>query len=200
MTITLASNNNHKISEINSILSDIQDISVISMAETGFTGEIIEDGDSFTANALIKARTLYSFTSRPVISDDSGLCVDYLNGEPGIYSARYKGLSTDEDRYMYILNSLDGIAYNQRSARFVCVIAFIDSEGAEFLFEGTCNGHIAESPSGDNGFGYDPVFVPEGYTASMAELSSEEKNSISHRGLALRKFRSFMTESYTSVE
>ena len=189
MKIVLASNNQKKIKEIKSILTRIGcEYDVLSLDAIDFHDEIIEDGTSFEENALIKARTV-SALGYIGIADDSGLCVDALNGEPGIYSARYAGEPCDDlKNNEKILSELNGIEDPARSASFVSVIACSMPNGKHFTVRGECKGKMLKTPQGECGFGYDPLFMPEGFDKTFAELSFDEKNSISHRGRALEAF------------
>lgn len=153
-----------------------------------FTGipEIEENGSTFSSNATIKAETISEKFHMPVVADDSGLEVDALAGSPGIYSARYAGpAKSDENNLKKVLQELRGIPFEKRTARFVCAVAVARPGKETFVKIGYCEGHIAEEPEGENGFGYDPVFIPEGSKRTMAELTAEEKNSISHRHHAI---------------
>jgi len=189
MKIVLASNNQKKIKEIKSILTRIGcEYEVLSLDAIDFHNEIVEDGSTFEENALIKARTVSSL-GYIGIADDSGLCVDALNGEPGIYSARYAGEPCDDQKNNEkILHALKGIEDPQRSAAFVSVIACTLPNGKHFTVRGECKGKMLKASQGDSGFGYDPLFMPEGFDKTFAELSFDEKNSISHRGRALEAF------------
>ncbi len=146
-----------------------------------------ETGDTFAENALLKAGAAARATGLPAIADDSGLEVDALGGEPGVTSARYAGEgASDADRYCKVLALLADVPDERRTARFRCAAVFVSPEGAELLAEETCEGRIAREPAGAGGFGYDPIFVPEGHGVSMAQLTPEQKHAISHRGRALR--------------
>jgi len=193
MKLILASNNKKKIAELKSILSTLG-IDVISQSEAGCDFEVEETGTTFAENAFLKAEAVYKATGIPAIADDSGLCVDCLNGEPGIYSARYTGNhnDSDEDRINFLLNKMKDS--EDRTARFKCSICCILEENVKIAVEGTCEGVILKSPVGSGGFGYDPVFKPNAFDCSMAELTSEQKNSISHRGNALREFTTKLEE------
>ena len=181
----LASNNKGKIKEIKEILKP-WGYDVISMSEAGIDAEIEESGSSFKENAYIKAKYIYDKTGCCSIADDSGLEVAYLKGAPGVHSHRYAGENaTDEDRCRKLLGELEGVPENERKARFCCVICYFDETGTVRYAKGECNGHIGFEPVGDNGFGYDPVFMVG--DKSMAQLTAEEKNSISHRGNALKE-------------
>ncbi len=187
--IILASNNAAKIKEMRQILADM-DIELISMAEAGVNEEIEENGTTFEENALIKARTVMKKTGILAIADDSGLEVDYLNKEPGIYSSRYLGHETSYDvKNKAIIDRLAGVEGSARSARFVCVIAAVFPDGRELVTRGTMEGKIAKEPEGVNGFGYDPIMYLPDLGKTSAQLLPEEKNSLSHRGKALDKMR-----------
>ena len=187
--IVFATGNENKMKEIREILGDLN-TEIISLKQAGIDVEIIEDGKSFVEIALIKARAIWKETKGIVLADDSGLEVDYLNGEPGIYSARYLGEDTSYDiKNKAIIDRLEGVPDEKRTARFVCVIAAVFPDGTELTTRGTIEGIIGYEQKGDNGFGYDPiVYVPE-LKKTTAELSMEEKNEISHRGNALRKMK-----------
>ena len=180
MKVILALNNKHKLEEIKKILTPLG-YEVVSQAEAGVDIDVEETGTTFEENAALKAQAVYD------ISDDSGLEVDYLNGAPGIYSHRYAGENaTDADRCAKLLSELNGVETEKRTARFVCVLCFIDDKGEKLVIRGTVEGIIGTEPKGENGFGYDPVFMYG--DRSFAELSAEEKNSVSHRADALKKF------------
>lgn len=187
MKMVLASQNRHKAQEMQAILGD--KITLVTMDEAGFGDlEIIEDGDTFEANAIKKAVTVMQATGLPSISDDSGLCVDALDGAPGIYTARFAGEdATDDQNIAKLLFELDGVDLSQRTARFVCVIAVAVPGKDPVTFRGECEGKILTEKRGMGGFGYDPVFYIEEYGKAMAELPAEVKNSISHRSRALAK-------------
>ena len=183
--IVFATANEGKVKEIKEILGDFP-IEVVSMKEMGITADIEENGATFEENSLIKARALVKLTGLPALADDSGLEVDYLNGEPGIYSARYLGRDTDYDyKNNYIIDKLSGAKGEERSARFVCVISLVLPDGREFVERGVVEGLIGYEQKGENGFGYDPIFYLPEYGKTSAELPPEEKNRISHRGKAL---------------
>jgi non-canonical purine NTP pyrophosphatase, rdgB/HAM1 family len=183
--IVFATTNEGKVKEIKEILGDFP-IEVVSMKEMGITADIEENGATFEENSLIKARALVKLTGLPALADDSGLEVDYLNGEPGIYSARYLGRDTDYDyKNNYIIDKLSGAKGEERSARFVCVISLVLPDGREFVERGVVEGLIGYEQKGENGFGYDPIFYLPEYGKTSAELPPEEKNRISHRGKAL---------------
>lgn len=183
--IIFATKNKHKVVEINAILAHT-DYKVITMEEAGINIDVVEDGDTFEANALIKAKAIAELTDKVVLADDSGLEVDCLNKEPGIYSARYAGEKTSYAiKNQLILDRVKEAPGEDRSARFVCVIAAAFPDGSDACKRGTIEGVIADEPKGDNGFGYDPIFYVPEYKMTSAELSEEMKNKISHRGKAL---------------
>ena len=187
MKLILASNNANKLKEFRSLVADL-DIELLSQKEAGCDFEVEETGTTFEENAYLKASAVTEATGIAAVADDSGLCVDALGGEPGIYSARY-GLghaASDEERYRYLLQKMEGVA--DRSAHFVCCICCTFPDGSVIRSRGECEGEILLAPKGQNGFGYDPVFHPLCLDKSMAELNPEEKNAISHRGKALRAF------------
>ena len=190
-SIIIASNNKHKVEEIKSKFSRLN-INILSQSEAGYSLEVEETGSTFSENAVLKARALYEVSKKPVMADDSGLEVDFLDGKPGVYSARFCGPnSTDEDKYNKILELMKDVKEeNKRTARFVCIICYIDEDGMEHIFEGVCEGIIAFEPKGDNDFGYDPIFMVGDKT--FAQMSEEEKNKISHRGLAINKMLEYM--------
>ena len=184
MTILAATSNAHKLCELRNILGE-HGITVIGAKDVGGIPDVIEDGDSFEANAAKKAIEVAEATGRTVFADDSGISVDALNGAPGIYSARYAGEgASDSDNLELLLRNMAGEA--NRAARFVCVIALASPAGLIGTARGELPGQLLESPRGDSGFGYDPIFVPAGETRSAAELSAAEKDAISHRARALR--------------
>ncbi len=192
MKVILASNNQHKLAEIKKILEPLG-YELVSQSEAGINIEVEETGTTFEENASLKAEAIYKEAKLPVISDDSGLEVDHLNGAPGVYSHRFAGPdATDEDRCIKLLSELDGVPDEKRTARFVCVICYIDKDGRKSLVRGTCEGKIGTEARGSNGFGYDPVFMYNG--TSFAEIPSEEKNKVSHRADALRKFSELLTK------
>ena len=149
--------------------------------------EVAETGRSFTQNALLKARAVAAFTGLPAVADDSGLCVDALNGMPGVLSARWSGShGDDEANLQLLLAQLADVPAGERGARFVCVAALVLPSGPEHLAEGEVLGQLTRAPRGSNGFGYDPIFVPDGFELTTAQMSADEKDKISHRGKALR--------------
>lgn len=186
MRIIFATGNQDKMIEIKEILSNVK-AEILSMKEAGIMLDIVENGTTFEENALIKARAVAKVTDGVVLADDSGLEIDYLNKEPGIYSARYLGEDTPyEKKNKALLERLEGVPKEERTARFVCAIAAVFPDGSEVVKRGTIEGYIGEKHSGKNGFGYDPIFYVEEYQCSTAELTMEQKNALSHRGNALR--------------
>ncbi len=185
--MVLATGNKGKLAEFQRLLEGL-DIQVHSMKEYPEIGEIVEDGDSFAANALIKARAVCKATGKPAMADDSGLMVDALDGAPGIFSARFAGEQrSDADNNEKVLQLLEDVADANRTARFFCAIAIVLPNGDEYTVEGTCEGVILRALQGEGGFGYDPLFYVPDMGKTFAELSMEEKNRISHRGHANRK-------------
>ena len=166
----------------------------MSQGEAGINIEVEETGDTFEENAFLKARALKKYTdSAIIIADDSGLMVDYLNGEPGVYSARYAGENTTPEQGMEkLLKNLDGVPFEGRTAHFKTVVALIMPDGSEYSFDGTCDGYITNIKKGDNGFGYDPIFYYPPFSKTFAELTEDEKNSVSHRGAALKKLDEYI--------
>jgi XTP/dITP diphosphohydrolase len=188
MDIVVATSNNHKLQELRKILPESFKIS--GMREVGCSDEIPETGATFRENALQKARYLFEKYHVTCLADDSGLEVKALNGRPGVLSARYAGPDSDSTgNIARLLSEMKGVI--DRSARFVTVLALI-LNGKEYLFEGVINGKITETPSGNGGFGYDPVFIPDGYTMTFSEMTSEQKNSISHRAIAASRLNDFL--------
>lgn len=185
--IILATNNKSKVKEISEMMLG-SDITFVSLADAGINVEVEETGTTFEENALLKAREICKLSGKPTISDDSGLEIDALDGAPGIYSSRFMGEDTSYDiKNNALIEKLENVADPDRTARFRCCMALVFPDGREFVTEGAMEGIIAREPKGINGFGYDPIlFIPE-YNRTSAELSSEEKNNISHRGEALRK-------------
>ncbi|WP_373216546.1 XTP/dITP diphosphatase [Ruminococcus sp. 5_1_39BFAA] len=187
--IIFATGNAGKMKEIREILSDL-DAEVLSMKEAGVQADIVEDGKTFEENAVIKATTICKLTGEIVLADDSGLEIDYLNKEPGVYSARYMGEDTDYHiKNGNLIERLNGVPDEQRTARFVCAIAAAFPDGTVKTVRGTMEGRIGYEEKGENGFGYDPIFFLPEYGCTSAELSMEEKNKISHRGKALQAIK-----------
>ncbi len=190
--IIFATGNEGKMREIRAILEDLK-LPVLSMKEAGVNPEIVEDGKTFGENAEIKARAVWNLTGDIVLADDSGLVVDYIEGEPGIYSARYLGEDTSYAvKNQVIIDRLSQAKGSERSARFVCNIAAVLPDGRVLHAEETMEGEIAYAPAGSGGFGYDPIlYLPE-FAKTSAELTMDEKNQISHRGKALRAVKELL--------
>lgn len=187
--VIFATGNTGKMKEIREILSDL-DAEVLSMKEAGIQVDIVEDGKTFEENAVIKAATICKLTGEIVLADDSGLEIDYLNKEPGVYSARYMGEDTDYHiKNANLIERMNGVPDEQRTARFVCAIAAAFPDGTVKTVRGTMEGRIGYEEKGENGFGYDPIFFLPEYGCTSAELSMEEKNKISHRGKALQAIK-----------
>lgn len=192
--IVFATSNVGKMREIREILKDLG-MEILSMKDAGVDVDIVEDGDSFEANAMIKAKAVWEKTGGIVLADDSGLEVDYLNGEPGIYSARYMGENTSyEIKNWNLIHRLNGVEEEKRTARFVCVIAAVLPDGRTLTARGVMEGLIAHEPAGDGGFGYDPILMLPEYGKTSAEITMEEKNKISHRGKALEAMKERLRE------
>ena len=197
MRIILASNNQNKLREMSEILLPFG-CEVISQSQAGVDIDVEETGSTFEENAALKAEAFYRLTSQPVISDDSGLEVDALGGEPGVYSARYGGEEAKGRRKELLLSRLEGVSEEKRTARFVCVIHYIDGEGQSHSFRGECEGRISFEKRGEMGFGYDPVFIPESHYSdglTFAQIPAEEKNELSHRGKALKMLAEYIKEN-----
>lgn len=193
--LIFASNNAGKIREVKEIMQDYGK-EVLSMAEAGICVDVEENGTTFEENALIKCRAIHEMTKAMVLADDSGLEIDYLNKEPGVYSARYLGHDTPYDiKNGIILDRLKDARGPERSTRYVCAMAAILPDGREYTALGTIEGLIASRPAGNGGFGYDPIFLVPEYGKTMAELTPEEKNAISHRGRALRALREILDQA-----
>lgn len=190
MELIFASHNENKVREIAELIGNKYFVN--SLSTIGFNTEIEENGSTFTENALIKARTIYQATNKNCFADDTGLLVEALNNEPGVYSARYAGLQKNADNNMDLL--LKKMApFENKTANFTTVIALI-LNGKEFLFEGVLFGKIIPLKIGTNGFGYDPVFIPNGYDITLAQMDLKEKNKISHRAIAFQKMVNFLNE------
>jgi len=190
--LLLATNNLGKARELAALLGGVPYI-VTTPQEEGITLDVDETGATFEENAALKARAFAAASGLLALADDSGLEVDALGGEPGLLSARYAGpQASDEERVRYLLGKLDGIEWAERGARFRSIIALVQPQGAVRFFEGSCEGVIAFEPQGAGGFGYDPIFHVRAMNKSMAELSLEEKNGISHRGGAARKAAEYL--------
>ncbi len=194
-TIVAASRNQHKISEIEAITRKFG-MNIISRDDAGIPDfEIEEDGETFEENSFKKANEIMKMCGKTTIADDSGLMVEYLGGAPGVYSARFAGEDgNDAKNNDKLLNLLEGVPYKERKAKFVSVITMVFPDGTSLSARGECEGHIIEAPEGDNGFGYDPLFVPDGYQRTFAQLLPEEKNQISHRAKALAELEKRLKE------
>ena len=187
--IIFATGNENKMKEIREVLQDT-DYEILSMKEAGVEVDVEETGTTFEENAMLKAEGIAKLCDAVVLADDSGLEIDYLNKEPGIYSARYLGHDTSYDyKNKVILEKLEGVPQKQRSARFVCAIAAVFPDGRKVVKKATIEGQIGTKIAGENGFGYDPIFYVPEYGCTTAELSPEQKNAISHRGKALRMIK-----------
>ena len=185
--VVIASRNDHKIEEMRRILEQGGlDIELVGTGEFPDLPDVKETCATFAANALLKARAVSEFTGLPAVGDDSGLCVDALNGMPGILSARWSGThGNDQANLELLLAQISQVPIDRRGASFVCAAAYVHPDGTEFVVEGQMPGALIDTPRGENGFGYDPVFVPHGHQVTSAEMTSELKDSISHRGKAL---------------
>ena len=187
--IIFATGNAGKMKEIREILQDMN-MEILSMKEAGIEADIIEDGKTFEENAMIKAKEIAKYTDEIVLADDSGLEIDYLNKEPGIYSARYMGEDTSYDiKNQALIDRLEGVPDEKRTARFVCAIAAALPDGSTEVVRGTMEGRIGYEITGENGFGYDPIFYLPQYGCTTAQLEPDVKNELSHRGKALRAIK-----------
>lgn len=191
MQIVLATHNAHKVEEVGAILASM----VPGVEVLGYDGpEPVEDGTSFLENALIKARAAFAHTGKPSIADDSGIAVEALGGAPGIFSARWAGGRDSIANRQLLLSQLADVKQEHRAAAFICTIAMVSDQG-EQSFTGIWQGRLATEERGENGFGYDPVFIPEGFEISAAELEPELKNLLSHRAMALEQLASVLATS-----
>lgn len=190
--LVLATRNRGKIAEIKRLLEDLP-LQILTWEDFPDWPPVEEEGETFEENAWHKAESLARWAGLPALADDSGLEVEALKGAPGVFSAHYAGKHGDDaGNVARLLQELEGVPGDRRKARFVCVLALAGPRGERLLVRETCDGSIAEEPRGEGGFGYDPVFVPDGEVRTMAELSLEEKNAVSHRGKALRRLRSLL--------
>lgn len=194
MDIVIATNNKNKVYEFKSLFGN-DAIEFKTLQEIGYTKDIVEDGMTFEENAIIKARTVSMDLGCIAISDDSGLEVDALGGEPGIYSARYAGTHNDLDNNRLLIKNLQGI--ENRKARYVCAICIYYPDGKYLVTRGTVEGEIHDEPKGENGFGYDPYFYIKEFNQTFAEVPLEKKNTISHRANAIRKMKELINEDFT---
>lgn len=198
MKAVLASHNKKKIAELREILSEIG-VEVVSQEELGLNLEPEENGTTFEENSAIKAKAIMQEAGIAAIADDSGLVVDALNGEPGVYSARYGGPDLDDTgRWKLLLKNMEG--KTNRACRFVCVVTCAFPDGSILSTRGECEGVVADGPSGEGGFGYDPIFYLPEWGKSMAELTAQEKNGISHRGQALKKFKTELEKKLNGTD
>lgn len=196
MQLLFATHNQNKLKEVKSLVPG--NIHVLSLDDISYKNDIEETESTIEGNALLKARTIYEHTGIPCFADDSGLLVDALDGSPGVYSARYAGdQKSDADNMQKLLHNLKNVT--NRAARFKTVMALV-MDGEEHLFEGLIQGNITLEKMGNHGFGYDPVFIPDGYNQTFAQMSSETKNSMSHRGIALKKLIDFLNTSSKKKE
>jgi len=186
--LVLATTNRGKLAELARILADDHDdVALQSLAEFPEAPDVPETGATFAENALLKARAIAAFSGLPAVADDSGLCVDALNGMPGVLSARWSGRHGDDEANLrLVLAQVSDVPDERRGARFVCAAALVLPGGDEYVSEGVVTGRLIREPRGSNGFGYDPIFVPDGYHITTAEMAPAEKDEISHRGRALR--------------
>lgn len=193
-TLVLATNNPKKLAELRRILEfEGVGVQVLGLADVAGYPEPAETERTFEGNAFLKASAAARETGLVAVADDSGLEVDELNGMPGVRSARWAGPACDdEDNNQLLLAQLDGVPAERRTARFVCALAMVAPTGERRVWHGTMPGRIADAPEGDNGFGYDPLFIPAGLSVTSAELTAEEKDSISHRGIAVREFVDYL--------
>lgn len=193
MEIVFATANRNKVIEIADKLGD--DYKIVTPAELGYGEDIPETHETIRENAIEKAQFIWDKYHKNCFADDTGLEVDVLDGAPGVYSARYAGEPKNPaNNVVKLLKELDGVLFEERTARFRCVIALIE-DGVLHTFEGTCEGHISLEPMGELGFGYDPVFVPEGMECTMATMTLEEKNAISHRGKAVEQLVAYLNQA-----
>ncbi|MFH0779213.1 MAG: RdgB/HAM1 family non-canonical purine NTP pyrophosphatase [Candidatus Eisenbacteria bacterium] len=200
LRLVFSSGNPDKFKEVSQILSAAW-LEVVPLSN--FPGAPIpqEGTDSVKENALIKARVARKFTGLPSIGDDTGLEVEMLDGKPGVFSSRYAGADASyEDNVKKLLEALQSFPKEQRTARFTCIVALALPDGREKLFRGYCRGHIALEPNGEGGFGYDPVFVPEGRKSTFAQLSPQMKNKMSHRGRAIRSLKRYLRKTHLVEE
>ena len=194
--LVLATNNRDKAGEFRSLLGDL-DIEILLLDRFPGVGVIVEDASTLEGNAEKKAQQAFRATNLPTLADDSGLEVYYLNGEPGVLSSRYSGSgATYETNCQKLLSRLRGVPPRRRAARFRCVLQFVAPNGVRATEEGICKGSIIENPRGNNGFGYDPLFLPEGSTKTLAELTAIEKNSLSHRAWACQRIRPILASFF----
>ncbi|MER3522721.1 MAG: non-canonical purine NTP pyrophosphatase, RdgB/HAM1 family [Ignavibacteria bacterium] len=194
--LVLATHNKHKAEELQAMLRDAG-IDVLALDAFPGVGAIEEDQETLEGNARKKAREVFRQTALAALADDTGLEVDALGGKPGVHSSRFAGPNASyTENVTTLLQELSGIPPERRTARFRCVLAFVAADGVEHVVEGVCHGRILEQPRGEGGFGYDPIFLPQGYDLSFAEMPMELKNTISHRAQALKKMRQVLLEYF----
>ena len=195
MKVILASQNQHKLVELSAILSQLG-FEIALESEYGLKVEVEETGTTFEENSLLKAEAVMRASGLPVLADDSGLMVDALDGAPGVYSASYGHKSSDAERIDYLLENLQGVPAERRTAKFVCVITCLWPDGRKIVARGECPGVILDAPRGQGGFGYDPVFYLPEFGKTYAELQPEQKNAVSHRARALQAFCKIYQEEF----
>lgn len=199
MKLLLATNNKDKISEIQNKLSGLN-INILTLKDIGINIDVVEDSDTLEGNALKKAKEIFEAAGIPTIADDTGLFLDALNGEPGVYSSRYAGdKATYDDNCKKLLENLEEFPIEKRNAYFKTVICFYVNSEMQYFFEGIVKGKMIEEKRGIAGFGYDPVFVPDGFDKTYAEMTLDEKNILSHRAKALEQFRIFLDKKYSEL-
>ena len=197
--LVLGTHNKHKGEEFKVLLGDLS-VETLTLEQFPQVGEIVEDGETLEENARKKAKEVFRITHLSTLADDSGLEVHYLNDEPGVYSSRYAGPeATYPDNCKKLLSKLRGVPPRRRGARFRCVLYFIAPGNVRFSTEGVCNGVILESPRGTNGFGYDPIFLPRGWSKTLAEMTPQEKNLISHRAKAVEAIKPHLRSYFPAV-
>jgi len=197
MKFVLATRNSHKAAELKRILEELDlDCELLTVADFPGAPEVEETESTFEGNALLKARALAKFTGLAAIADDSGLCVDALDGNPGVLSARWSGASEDVDQANLdlVLEQVKDVPTESRGAKFVCAAVVVFPDGQELVAIGEMLGHLLNAPTGENGFGYDPIFVPQGFEISTAQMSAADKDAISHRGKALNQLAQQISE------
>jgi XTP/dITP diphosphohydrolase len=198
--LLLATHNKHKAEEFQALLRDLG-VEVLTLDAFPRVGEIVEDAETIEGNALKKANEVFDLTGVTAMADDTGLEVFYLNKAPGVYSSRYAGPeATYADNCRLLLANMKGVPPRRRKAQFRCVLALVASGAAPILAEGACPGVILESPRGEGGFGYDPIFLPDGYSQTFAEMPLDLKNTISHRGKALQKMKELLKSDLQRAE
>jgi len=197
MKFVLATRNSHKATELKRILEELElDCELLTVADFPSAPEVEETEDTFEGNALLKARALANFTGLAAIADDSGICVDALDGNPGVLSARWSGATENADRanLELVLDQIKGVPAENRGAKFVCAAVAVFPDGKVLVAIGEMYGNLLDAPTGENGFGYDPIFVPIGLSKTTAEMSASEKDAISHRGKALNELAHQISE------